>query len=297
MINLKIPNQNVNIDWYLEYIKKEYDRYLWGNSNLWSLINTWTNKNFQKSFEEILVCSHEELLRIKNAWDSNKKSVPDYIVDIKETYLKFAKSRGGIGDSSKKDRITAFEFVGRIEELTCPYCNKTQIENRQNIRARSSQLDHFFDKDKYPFFALSFFNLVPACSSCNLIKHMKSLDASPHCSIDLCDLSNFSFSGVAGDLSSLEILLTVQGSMTVNEKVLDLKGNYSKNKSNLNNLLLKIQENPEDYFKSLDRIFSKREALEIVHDTVLDKNRFYTKPLSKFKYDILKIFHGNDISD
>jgi hypothetical protein len=38
-----------------------------------------------------------------------------------------------------------------------------------------ASLDHFYDKDTYPFLAISIFNLVPCCHICNSkFKHTKN---------------------------------------------------------------------------------------------------------------------------
>ena len=38
-----------------------------------------------------------------------------------------------------------------------------------------AQLDHFFPRDSFPIFAVSLYNLVPACSACNHIKTTKEM--------------------------------------------------------------------------------------------------------------------------
>lgn len=52
---------------------------------------------------------------------------------------------------------------------TCPYCNRAYIGSRGN-KILGVQLDHFHNKDKYPFLAVSLYNLIPCCSFCNTIK-------------------------------------------------------------------------------------------------------------------------------
>jgi hypothetical protein len=58
---------------------------------------------------------------------------------------------------------------------TCPYCNISKL-NIIKLRKNSSNqtklkayldLDHFYSKVQNPFFALSFFNLIPTCHDCN----------------------------------------------------------------------------------------------------------------------------------
>jgi hypothetical protein len=51
---------------------------------------------------------------------------------------------------------------------TCPYCNEqfTFTISGKNKKTRP-QFDHFFNKGKHPYFALSFYNLIPSCYVCN----------------------------------------------------------------------------------------------------------------------------------
>ncbi len=52
---------------------------------------------------------------------------------------------------------------------TCPYCNRSFIGVTRNKRL-GVQLDHFYSKSIYPFFAVSLYNLIPCCSICNMGK-------------------------------------------------------------------------------------------------------------------------------
>jgi 5-methylcytosine-specific restriction endonuclease McrA len=51
----------------------------------------------------------------------------------------------------------------------CPYCNRVFVENIEFKTGGSlkGQLDHFYPKDKYPYLAISRYNLVPCCPFCN----------------------------------------------------------------------------------------------------------------------------------
>lgn len=53
----------------------------------------------------------------------------------------------------------------------CPYCWKTQLLYRKRVSWKwytfNFSLDHFFPLDKYAFYGLSLYNLVPACVFCN----------------------------------------------------------------------------------------------------------------------------------
>ncbi len=51
----------------------------------------------------------------------------------------------------------------------CPYCNRSYIHTLRFHRVRP-QFDHFFGKVKYPYLAVSLYNLIPCCAICNQSK-------------------------------------------------------------------------------------------------------------------------------
>lgn len=62
-----------------------------------------------------------------------------------------------------------FENKNYINVSTCYYCNIDYV-NSYNTRSKTKNkftLDHYYDKATYPYLALSFFNLVPSCYTCN----------------------------------------------------------------------------------------------------------------------------------
>ena len=60
-------------------------------------------------------------------------------------------------------------IVNALGIRTCPYCNRGYIGVSKG-RLLGVQLDHFYNRNKYPFLAVSLYNLVPCCGTCNLIK-------------------------------------------------------------------------------------------------------------------------------
>ncbi|MFT0714631.1 hypothetical protein [Flagellimonas lutimaris] len=59
------------------------------------------------------------------------------------------------------------EFLKRINIDTCPYCNRGYIYYLSKSGEIKPQIDHFYPKNLYPFLALSFYNLIPSCQTCN----------------------------------------------------------------------------------------------------------------------------------
>lgn len=68
-----------------------------------------------------------------------------------------------------KVRWCAYSLCEFLDIKTCPYCNlSTEITIIDNNEGRTRpSIDHFFDKARYPLFAISLGNLVPCCHRCN----------------------------------------------------------------------------------------------------------------------------------
>ena len=64
----------------------------------------------------------------------------------------------------------------------CPYCNRHPLESytTSGEKTHKGPLDHFYDKAKYPYLALSIYNLIPVCDKCNNEKGSKATSLSSH---------------------------------------------------------------------------------------------------------------------
>ena len=91
---------------------------------------------------------------------NDKKQKPDDLLKYVFRYETF----------SKHSKI--YFFLQALGIDVCPYCNRQYITTVGSGKRRTRpQLDHFKNKNKYPFLALSINNLVPSCGVCNLMKH------------------------------------------------------------------------------------------------------------------------------
>jgi len=77
-------------------------------------------------------------------------------------------------DGKESDGSPVFEkdkFVRMLNLRICPYCGRSFIYSVQQAGSKTvvkPQIDHFLPKSTYPFFALSFMNLIPSCQTCNM---------------------------------------------------------------------------------------------------------------------------------
>lgn len=68
-----------------------------------------------------------------------------------------------------KNRWNAYQFTEELQVSVCPYCGTQFIFTYSDDTSGKTRptLDHFFDKSKHPYLAVSLYNLVPCCKVCN----------------------------------------------------------------------------------------------------------------------------------
>ncbi len=73
----------------------------------------------------------------------------------------------------KNETFHSSDVFDKLNVKNCPYCNENPnyyFTNGKSIR-RTFEWDHFYPKEKFPFLAMSFYNLIPSCKVCNHLKH------------------------------------------------------------------------------------------------------------------------------
>lgn len=96
-----------------------------------------------------------------------------------ETLSAFGKKIKGLFDYGTFSKKTATWSAYKLADLlgidVCPYCNRNftfTVRTPADDHARP-EFDHFLSKSQYPYLALSFYNLIPSCHTCNSnLKHM-----------------------------------------------------------------------------------------------------------------------------
>lgn len=71
------------------------------------------------------------------------------------------------------DQKDIYRLIAFLDVKVCPYCNRLYTTTSKRGRIRP-QLDHYRNKSKFPYFALSIMNLVPCCGVCNQSKGDKT---------------------------------------------------------------------------------------------------------------------------
>lgn len=117
-------------------------------------------KFLSTNFETIISGQPHELLIVNEEY--NKLGLIDTDKNNVESFFKQTGYENFQKNHSK-------EFLNYLEIDTCTYCNRNYTLNLTKTHTRA-ELDHWFPKDKFPILALSFYNLIPSCHSCNHIK-------------------------------------------------------------------------------------------------------------------------------
>lgn len=105
--------------------------------------------------------------------DTKLNPFESYLDDLKKIfdYTNIIKSQ----ENNKSLRVRIVK-ASAIE--ICPYCNRQYINVFEKQSGKGEivipQLDHFYPQSKYPLYALSLYNFVPSCASCNLGKNDKT---------------------------------------------------------------------------------------------------------------------------
>jgi hypothetical protein len=109
------------------------------------------------SFKCLIIGNFNTIKKIKEKIGTNQS--------IKENkYIKFLFNYTAL----QERKIKPF-FENNLLVSTCYYCNIDFINtyNTKSEKKNKFTLDHYFDKATYPYLALSLYNFVPSCYTCN----------------------------------------------------------------------------------------------------------------------------------
>lgn len=190
----------------------------------------------------------------------------------------------------KRRKYCAEALVKKLEITVCPYCNRSFIHSIEERESRVCQMDHFFNKDDYPYLALSFYNLIPSCYACNHTKSTHDLGLSPY-EIDNSDSVTFSYAPTS--TSSYQVELKVNDDkMSNNVNVLGLKGLYAFHNDYAEELVTKRMIYSDAYLKEMEANFgdiveSKEKLLRLIAGNYIEEGDLKKRPLAKMTRDIM----------
>lgn len=240
----------------------------------------------------------EFIKRIKNhTFNKNNKILfkKEYFILRVEEFCKEIFEKFYLEEWDKID-YTKYVFVENIDIKTCPYCNRNYIFIYDEGKIRP-EIDHFFPKSHYPYFAMSYFNLIPCCHICNHTK-LNKFDinlVNPYSlltnetKIDFSiDVKNVNFTNIKKDKYDFNSFsINVNSKNNKNLEIFQLKELYKQHKDIVVDLLIKNAYYPSQYIQYLRSYgFSEEEIYKFIFNSFIKDEELHKRPLSKLIKDI-----------
>lgn len=258
-----------------------------------------TQKNLSTEFLSFLGKYKDELISAK----------PERLIEINKEFKKkwlssheLALIKSFFIDTGYK-RFPNKEFLNLLEIDTCVYCNRNYTLDFDKLNNARAELDHWFPKESYPILALSFYNLIPSCHSCNHIKHNNAPNGGWDNALQNINhpyledkTSTFSFSYFFSSINQPKAILkstSEKAKKTIEfnkvDKIYDSQSD--RELKDLLKLRYKYSQNYLDILlnKTFSREFSmsKEEAYRMIFGIETKEEDYHKRPFSKFKKDII----------
>lgn len=207
-------------------------------------------------------------------------------------------------------------WLARVLNIkSCPYCNSQYtlfVQSTDGAGLAKFQFDHFYPKDRYPYFSVSLFNLVPSCSSCNHKKRNSDMNIfqhyhpyynaiSPYAKFVVKfpdDVNKWNFKAIR-DLDPDMLMISFVGKyletdaiVKEHDRLYDISIIYERHKDIAHELLVKSILYNQYYRKgtrSIKGLFpDNKSMLQYILGNYLEEKDTLNRPLSKFTQDIAK---------
>ncbi len=256
-------------------------------------INEELNKiGITQTLEEVLLFTPSQIENLASKTGEKNGKLSDLISLYSDFSLANKESFGVLGE-----KYNAYQLVEDLNINVCPYCNRNYIKNLNKNGKRICELDHFYPKGKYPFLAVSFYNLIPSCKTCNqTFKKEELVSVNPYAEIEEFNfglkIKNSKFyydkGGFCIDYEKAEKALDK------NFTVFHIKDIYDQHKDQILELIQKQITYPDSYidelFKKYEGTFfrNKEDVIRHLSNRIMEEENFHLRPLSKLTHDIAK---------
>lgn len=197
------------------------------------------------------------------------------------------------------DKIDKLKFIQNINLGSCPYCNRNYIFTVNKKGSVKPEIDHLYPKSIYPYLAVSYFNLIPSCPTCNGFGAKEGKDtfyvypiSSPYeikendfkFSINPKNIEFFSVEKEKYNFDDFEIELFGN---KANLEIFKLEELYAQHKDIVLELLIKKDYYPKSYIEELKGFgFSEDEVYRYLFSNYKKDEDLHKRPLSKLIKDI-----------
>ena len=277
---------------YADSVIKMERHFKMGNRYLSYILN---ERNFR---DDIVLCPPSKLIKVIESFNLR---FPDIDYDAEDwryfrNYMirQYERVRKGI----------LHLVLNSLNLSVCPYCNRQYIFGTDNNRKVGAQFDHFYSKSKYPYLALSMYNLIPCCPTCNKAKGEEFIEINPY-------IEGFENNGklmVDSPLNCIlrnadwEVKFKADDRCKTNIQAFALDELYKKHKDYAHEIVLKSVAYQKGYYNDLKISFRNigitDETIErILWGNYLDNSQLSRRPLSKMTLDIINQFLNLDDCD
>ena len=245
-----------------------------------------------KMIYERIVGSEKDLFMEQQVLDDKKGMTWNIKQEWKSLYNAYDKF------VSRKKNI---DLIERYGIKCCPYCNENFVFNRNNHSG--AQLDHFYPRSEFPIFAISLYNLVPSCTTCNHIKSDNDISLSPHDHARNFNHMKISYRPLCSDYihnpDSIEMSFEFdenddeyKSDLLDNIQKMGIEGAYNQHKDYVWEILQKAQMYDSAARQSLAQDFpdlfsNDDEMLQTLFGNYISEIDFLKRPLSKLTRDLL----------
>ena len=168
---------------------------------------------------------------------------------------------------------------------------------------------HFYDKGTNPILALSFYNLIPSCPSCNDVQHKSNKDVTsnkgdasltsmriinPYEYQDRNFFFDYNLKSHWENAGNSDVDILTAGDKEVGyNALLNLNGRYNtiQNRETVISIIRKLNRYPDTYFDYLNMLPIPASLIKKEFDDWgfhLRRDEIYKYPFNKFKLDILE---------
>ena len=276
--------KNITQIYYDDLVNRKFQKE--DNKTLKELFNEKFKTEFDCTLDDLLYGSFEKLQEIKDLGDMSKRD------DVKALFnyeTKFQK------------HISKF-FEQYVEVHTCYFCNiefiNTFMTKDEKIK-NGFTLDHYIDKGKYPYLALSLYNLIPSCYTCNSkVKRVHSVETLSPASTDFDFDNKVKFKtfmqnrNLLIDCEDDFALLLKEDFSDIYKQYIDvfeLDGRYKYHKYKVIEMINRRKEYPDSRIKELALLTQKTEEevkQDLFGEYLFEDEDLHKRPLSKLVRDI-----------
>lgn len=239
-------------------------------------------------FRHIVACSADRLDNIISDFESHFSVIDTNSIEWKE----FSNYMLNQYKSVRNEYLP--QILSDLNLNVCPYCNRHYIYTVDNGKRVSAQFDHFYCKTKYPYLALSFYNLIPCCPTCNKAKGELQIKINPYVEgfDDNCIIKIDSPLNCILQKGEWNVCIDGDEKTMTNVEAFVLDQLYKKHNDYALEIVFKAIANEKGYLDSIKQEFKYMGLSEEVINSIIWNTSFspeisVKRPLSKMTMDII----------